>query len=178
MHSAGWGQVASEFAIPSLGMVPPDQRTEALRGLMKPLLTGPIADIMNNMWPGSFSNSRCQTIGLVSCDKRLCQLCDMFFVFLHVFFFMTYSAIPTYFHIFSPSNFDVFDISTAPCGWGSRWWGWTTRPFPVAQWRPCPRIRPRRQRSQPITSRIGLNDGHVVAGVSNPKTFWMVSKSW
>ena len=44
--------MASSFAIPSLGMVAPAERTEALRGLMKPLLTGPLADIMNNMCPG------------------------------------------------------------------------------------------------------------------------------
>jgi hypothetical protein len=50
--AAGWGKVASAFAIPSLGMVPPEQRTEALRALMKPLLTGPIAEIMNNMCLG------------------------------------------------------------------------------------------------------------------------------
>lgn len=49
IESEGWGKVASSFAIPSLGMVPPDQRTEALRGLMTPLLTGPIANIMDNM---------------------------------------------------------------------------------------------------------------------------------
>lgn len=49
IESEGWGKVTSAFAIPSLGMVPPGQRTEALRALMKPLLTGPIADIMNNM---------------------------------------------------------------------------------------------------------------------------------
>eukprot|EP00913_Durusdinium_trenchii_P014188 g13315.t1 len=49
IEAEGWGKVASSFAIPSLGMVPPDQRTEALRGLMKPLLTGPLANIMNNM---------------------------------------------------------------------------------------------------------------------------------
>ena len=49
---SGWGKVASSFAIPSLGMVPPDQRTEALRGLMTPLLTGPLANIMNAMLPG------------------------------------------------------------------------------------------------------------------------------
>lgn len=52
-RNPGWGKVASGFAIPSLGMVPPDQRTEALRATMRPLLSGPLAKIMDDMCRGA-----------------------------------------------------------------------------------------------------------------------------
>lgn len=49
LESEGWGQVASAFALASLALVEPSQRTETLRDFLKPLLAGPIADIMNSM---------------------------------------------------------------------------------------------------------------------------------
>merc|ERR1719210_1934552 len=49
LESEGWGQVASAFALASLALVDPKQRTESLRDFLKPLLTGPLADIMNSM---------------------------------------------------------------------------------------------------------------------------------
>merc|ERR1712056_163111 len=49
LENEGWGQVASAFALASLGLVPPEQRTKALRGFLKPVLSGPLAGIMDNM---------------------------------------------------------------------------------------------------------------------------------
>jgi choline dehydrogenase len=49
LETEGWGKIASEFASISLGLVPPDQRTNELRVFLTPLLTSTIADIMNNM---------------------------------------------------------------------------------------------------------------------------------
>ncbi|CAE7161571.1 unnamed protein product, partial [Symbiodinium pilosum] len=45
----GWGKVASSFAIASVGLVAPDQRTDLLRKTMTPLFEGPIGKIMDNM---------------------------------------------------------------------------------------------------------------------------------
>jgi len=49
LENEGWGKVASAFAISSLGLQAPPQRTQALRDFLKPLLEGPLSDIMNNM---------------------------------------------------------------------------------------------------------------------------------
>lgn len=49
LENEGWGKVASAFAISSLGLQAPAQRTQALRDFLKPLLEGPISDIMDNM---------------------------------------------------------------------------------------------------------------------------------
>ncbi|CAE7189316.1 MDL4 [Symbiodinium necroappetens] len=48
-ETEAWGKVASSFAIASLALVPPDQRTELLRKTMTPLFEGPIAHVMDNM---------------------------------------------------------------------------------------------------------------------------------
>lgn len=49
LESEGWGEVASAFALASLALVEPGQRTESLRNTLKPLFTGPLKDIMNSM---------------------------------------------------------------------------------------------------------------------------------
>jgi len=49
LENEGWGEVASQFALASLALVPPEQRTQALRAFLKPLLIGPMAGIMDNM---------------------------------------------------------------------------------------------------------------------------------
>ena len=49
---SAWGKVASAFAIASLALVPPNQRTELLRKTMTPLFEGPIAHVMDNMCLG------------------------------------------------------------------------------------------------------------------------------
>jgi len=49
LENEGWGKVASAFALASLGVVWPEQRTQTLRDFLKPLLTGPLAGIMDDM---------------------------------------------------------------------------------------------------------------------------------
>jgi len=49
VENEGWGKVASAFAIASLGLQAPPLRTPALRDFLKPLLEGPLSDIMNSM---------------------------------------------------------------------------------------------------------------------------------